>query len=517
MQLVFGSASLRAVALVCVIALPVGCKAGKPDGSTFGSRGGAGSAGNSASGGRSTHAGGAGGETGPVSPRGGSGGAASGSSGAAGADPQGGDPQGGTLGEPDGTGGDSKPAAGASGAVAGECESKKSGATFCRGLQRLRCDSVGEEPVVLDTCEGQACVDGECVGECEPGQDRCALESRETCGSDGAWQAKPCPDATPLCKEGACVAPPSCSGLSESCGVTGSDACCSSLAVPGGTFYRSYDGVEHGSQDAPALVADFRLDKYEVTVGRFKRFMEAWTAGFRPADGSGKHSHLNQGKGLLDVGANGMNELGWDPEWAASVSVAEARECDDAQTLLSNAANDSLPMNCINWYEAYAFCIWDGGFLPSEAEWNYAASGGEEQRVYPWSKPANSTNIACSFANYTQEGYTVGCTTPPKGSPTWMTGSPNRVGSESPFGDGKYGHAGLAGNVAEWVLDWSWTYGACTNCARTTAAANDITRLRVARGGDAQAPQSSLQNGARGVTPPSSRIYSTGVRCARTL
>jgi formylglycine-generating enzyme required for sulfatase activity len=39
-------------------------------------------------------------------------------------------------------------------------------------------------------------------------------------------------------------------------------------------------------------------------------------------------------------------------------------------------ANETLPINCIDWYEAYAFCIWDGGFLPSEAEWEAAAGGG---------------------------------------------------------------------------------------------------------------------------------------------
>jgi formylglycine-generating enzyme required for sulfatase activity len=254
-------------------------------------------------------------------------------------------------------------------------------------------------------------------------------------------------------------------------------------------------------------VNDFRLDRFEITVGRFRKFVAAWNGGWRPTAGAGKHTHLNSGNGLTDSSGTTTYEQGWSSSWTSNVAMTTANlQCASAwQTWTTSAgANEDMPMVCQNWYEDYAFCIWDGGFLPSEAEWNYAASGGSEQRVYPWSSPANSNTVSCSYANYAPTTTTF-CV-------NGATGGPNAVGSESTKGDGKFGQADLAGNANEFVLDWYASFvPTCNNCAYLPVAAAD----KVLRGGSFNAGAAAVLASFRGTIGPTARGARWGSRCAR--
>jgi formylglycine-generating enzyme required for sulfatase activity len=252
-------------------------------------------------------------------------------------------------------------------------------------------------------------------------------------------------------------------------------------------------------------VADFRLDKYEVTVGRFRQFKAAWEGGWRPSAGAGKHTHLNGGSGLASEGVPSTYEQGWDPEWDVGVAPTDRNlGCHAVYATWTPApgANETKPINCVSWYDSYAFCIWDAGFLPSHAEWRYAAAGGAEQRRYPWGEEELGWDThlavwACIFDGVS------GCSSDDIAP----------VGSV-PAGNGKYGHADLVGNVEEWVRDLvAFTDGRldnpCNNCARLTG--NDAFRTDMG-GNFWQGPGSEL---SPGVASPDSTVHLRGMRCAR--
>ncbi len=273
---------------------------------------------------------------------------------------------------------------------------------------------------------------------------------------------------------------------SSACGTH--EDCADELPVPGGRFLRSNEA------NFPAKVADFRLGKHEVSVSRFREFstdLEHWRGSGHPAPGEGANPKVPNS--------------GWQASWPLPSMEAELRQivnCDRTrQTWTDEAgAREKYPMNCVNWYLAFAFCSWANSRLPTEAEWNYAAAGGDEQRRYPWGNedPGQDTALAV-YGCYGKLG------------PLCDVKALREVGSAN-LGDARWGHADLAGNVWEWVFDANSEYTAeCDNCAATEGNGN-----RIFRGGSFYNISVYLLSGNRVDSDPAGRSQDFGFRCAKS-
>jgi formylglycine-generating enzyme required for sulfatase activity len=301
-----------------------------------------------------------------------------------------------------------------------------------------------------------------------------------------------------------------CDSLPKICGPDHTSSCCTSSVIPGGQFYRGYDAAVdqmYKTKVFRATVRAFRLDTYEVTVGRFRQFVEAGMGTQVPSP--------HEGSGARTLG--GMpNQGGWDLSWnqnlpANTPALKAALNCGGAQQTWTDdagsASTEALPIDCITWYEAFAFCVWDGGFLPTDAEWEYAAGGGSDQRAYPWSQPASDVTIDCSHANFDPQ---------PANTQDACVGGMKTVGGD-PAGDGKWGQADLAGNVWEWSLDsyevangQDYYPTPCDNCADfASVGANAM------HGGAAFYGPNPLRVDYRFWGYPATTYRSVGVRCAR--
>ncbi len=186
------------------------------------------------------------------------------------------------------------------------------------------------------------------------------------------------------------------------------------------------------------------------------------------------------------------------------------------------------PISGVSWYHAINYCNWrsakeglkpsyiksgtldkwglesweldsaaEGYRLPTEAEWEYAARGGLEQKDFPWGDEFDD-----SWANYdTDKGEMK--------SEWW------RLATVKSQKQNAYGLYGMAGNVWEWTSDWYdptfYSYGEDCNPANL-----DDGRSRVVRGGGWGSPSPEyLKVYKRSYAAPSNYNYSIGFRCVR--
>jgi formylglycine-generating enzyme required for sulfatase activity len=215
----------------------------------------------------------------------------------------------------------------------------------------------------------------------------------------------------------------------------------------------------------------------------------------------------------MDVGsptdAGVVYETGWVTSDNSNIAptddhLACNRGCAETWTA-SPSSKENLPIDCVNWYEAYAFCIWDGGFLPSEAEWQYAAAGGIQQRRYPWGSTEPGTANQYAIYNYY---YPSG----DGGIANFMGVSNIAPVGTAMLGVGLWGQLDLYGNMWQWVLDWSATYvNPCTDCGYVTGSFG-----RILRGGGFDNDGSLLLPPNRSYMDPAFRAHQNSFRCART-
>jgi sulfatase modifying factor 1 len=191
------------------------------------------------------------------------------------------------------------------------------------------------------------------------------------------------------------------------------------------------------------------------------------------------------------------------------VSVSRYRACVTAGTCRAPAAspdqgctysvasssNDRLPVTCVSYDDAIAFCNWDEGRrLPTEAEWERAARGTAGTN-YAW-----GNDVSCSKAIF---GSLAQCQ-------QYAGLMPKEIGS-APLGASPEGARDLTGNAWEWVNDW---FGAYSSAAANDPTGPDNGASRIQRGGNWQTAPSAATGFMRRAEAAAA-IGPSSFRCAR--
>ena len=190
--------------------------------------------------------------------------------------------------------------------------------------------------------------------------------------------------------------------------------------------------------------------------------------------------------------------------WWRQVDGASWRTTEGPRTGIADRLDH--PVVHVSWRDAAAFCDWARARLPTEAEWEFAARGGLEQKRFPWGDERepdgkHRMNIwqgTFPSQNTVEDGYTGTC---PVGA----------------FEANGFGIHNTSGNVWEWCADWFHATFHVSAGQRRNPNGPEDGQAKVTRGGSYLCHDTYCNRyrvAARSSNTPDSSTGNTGFRCA---
>ncbi|MFH1024122.1 MAG: SUMF1/EgtB/PvdO family nonheme iron enzyme [Planctomycetota bacterium] len=201
------------------------------------------------------------------------------------------------------------------------------------------------------------------------------------------------------------------------------------VLIPTGKFLMGEkDGVKNREGLHEVTVGAYLIDKTDVTVGQFRRFVES----------TGYVTEVEKSGGAYVYYDDGIKgDWNSKDKWGDWLQKADANWRNPYFK-----QDDNHPVVCVSWWDAVSYCQWAGKRLPTETEWEKAARG-TDGRNWPWGNvwDGRKANVDASRDVNVTKGI------------LWTTA----VG-HYPDGVSPYGLLDMAGNVWQWCADWyDWT------------------------------------------------------------
>ena len=248
----------------------------------------------------------------------------------------------------------------------------------------------------------------------------------------------------------------------------------------------------------------FYIDRTPVTNLAFSEFVRK--TGYRTEAEVFGWSFVFQGHIAREDYARLVEDTVLAAPWWCKVWAADWRHPEGPDSNID--ARGDYPVVHVSWNDAAAFARWAGKRLPTEAEWEYAARGGLEQKLYPWGD------------ELTPDGKHM-CN-------IWQGEFPTRDTAEdgysapapaNAFPPNEYGLYTITGNVWEWCADW-FDAAFHRTASRVNPKGPATGAAKVMKGGSYLCHASYCNRyrvAARTANTPDSSTTNIGFRCVRNV